>query len=182
MTHTQQIIQDAIEGGYDKNHGTKEYKRNPLELVRYVVRKVRRFFTTRKQTDWSAINTTCTTADTVNLSQLKKLVSDLESRNLNGLANELGITKEGVHRLIKLLDGVQHTKNGSGQYSSETISLVKDAVLKERILKQTTIQFASPQLWTKIKSQPTSKHWKMNAYGMKVTDAPCVVNVTGITS
>jgi hypothetical protein len=167
MNNTQQIIQDAIEK-CEKNHGTKEYKRNLLELVRYVARKVKGFFTIKKQAVSYATSTTSNSTNTVDFSAMKKLMQDLESHNLSGLANELGITKEGVHRLIKLLDGVPLTKNGSGQYSSETISLVRDAIQKERILKQTTIQFASPRLWTKTKSQPTSKHWKMNAYGTKV--------------
>ena len=114
------------------------------------------------------------------LSAMRKLEKNLEHLNLSGLANSLGTTKEGVQRLIWLLEDARNTNNGSEVYSSETISLVRNALLKERILKQTTILLDSPLSWTKKESLPTSRQWKMNDYGIKTMDEPFVVNVTGI--
>jgi hypothetical protein len=112
------------------------------------------------------------------LSVMKKLEDTSE---INLLARELGITKEGVHRLIWLLGDVQNIKDGSGQYSSETISLVKNALLRERILRQTTIQLNFQPLWINTKLQPTNKHWIANNYGMKIMEGHFVASVTGET-
>src|SRR3990167_1435892 len=88
-----------------------------------------RSISTGNSTLSSAEDTTGTSLNMAGFSQMKKLVKNLELPNLNGLAKELGITKEGVQRLIWLLGDVRNTKDGSGAYSSETISLVRSAVL-----------------------------------------------------
>lgn len=104
-----------------------------------------------------------------------------EPLNLDGLANVLGITKGGVTRLIWLLEDVQNTKDGSGQYSSETISLARNALLKERILKQTTFPLDTPPLLKKNELQLTKEQWHVSDYGIKVMDAPYVGGVTEVT-
>lgn len=111
---------------------------------------------------------------------ITKLRKDLELHNLDGLARELGITKEGVRRLIWSLGAVLGTKNGSEIYSSETILLVKNALQKERILKQTITLLDFQPLLTKKILVPMNKQWRVNGYGIKVMDAPCVVNAIAI--
>lgn len=110
--------------------------------------------------------------------QTKKQRGISKLLNLNGLANELGITKEGVIRLIWLLEDARSTNNGSEVYSSETILRVKNALLKERILKQTTTRLDSPLLWMKKESQPTSRRWCVKDYGIKIMVEPYVKSAT----
>ena len=109
---------------------------------------------------------------------IKKVNKILEHRSLSGLANDLGITKEGVQRLIWLLGDAQNTRNGSELSSSKMTSLVRNAILRERILKLTTIQFDLQPLLTKKELTPTSEQWRVNAYGIKRMGEPYVGNVT----
>jgi len=153
------------------------------ELRRFVgvelaKRRAKEYFATTNMTSTSATDTTCNLKLTDIRSAIKKLDKDLERLNLDGLAKDLGITKEGAMRLIWLFADVRNTKDGSGKYSKETISLVKNAVLEERILKLTTIPSGFQPLLTKKKLRPTSKHWKMHGYGIRKMDERSAVNVT----
>ena len=173
-----EIIQKAIEGGWDDLP-----KGDTIELCKesVITATVQPKLTTTKLLKlWSVLDIIGTSKNTEESSVTKKHNNVSKPLNLNGLANTLGITKEGVTRLIWLLEDARSIKDGSGQYSSETISLVKNALLKERILKQTTSLLDSPLSWTKKESQHTSKQWRVKDYGIKTMDAPFVVNVIGV--
>ncbi len=157
--------------------GTKVKGLNLLENAMHVVGLTPVYSLHESSTTQSAINTTGTLNYMVVSSLRKKLK---QTPNVHSLAKDLGITKEGVHRLIWLLGDVRNTKNGSGQYSSETISLVRSALQKERILKQTTSQFATPLSLTKNESQLTNKDWGVKGYGISTMGEHYVVNATGI--
>lgn len=164
----------------DTYRGIKASVLHLCESVMLVIHPTNESSLLRNTESTYATSTTSILKSTDVFLAIKKLEKILEQRNLNGLEKSLGITKEGVMRLIWLLEGVRHTRNGSGVYSSETISLVKSALLKERILKQTTFRYDFQQLWTKKKSQPTKRRWLVNGYGIRKMDAHSVVNATAI--
>lgn len=185
------IIKKAIEGGwkelpkgdtidlcqgYMESRGIRVKNMPSQELVIFALAN-QKFTSIKVLKSLFAQGITGILRNMVTFFQMKRLVKNLKLHNQNGLAEKLGITKGGVSRLIWLLDDVRNTKNGSGQFSSEMISLVRDALLKERILKQTTSLLDMQPSLTKNESQPTNKQWRVSGYGMKVMDAPYVGGV-----
>lgn len=111
------------------------------------------------------------------LARMKQELSSIEL-DLNGLADDLQITKEAVQRLIWLLDDARDTNNGLERYSPETITHVKNALYAERILKRITIQPALQPSWMKSELPATNRQWRVNDYGIRPMAAPSVVNAT----
>lgn len=140
------------------------------------VSQIGRFFSGKNSASTYAVGTIGTLESSDILLVIKKLEQVLENPSLNGLAKDLGITKEGVLRLIWSLGGVQNIKDGSGAYSSEMISLVRNAVLKERISRQTISLLDLQPSLMKEESQLTNKQWRVNVYGTKIMAGHCAVN------
>lgn len=111
---------------------------------------------------------------------IRKLNRTLKPLNLDGLANDLGITREGVTRLIWLLGDARDTNNGLERYSKETIIRVKNALYEERILKQTTTPLDFQPSWTKSELLLTKKQWRASVYGIQRMVERSVVNATAI--
>lgn len=109
---------------------------------------------------------------------IQKLKAISDDPNQNGLAKHLGITREGVQRLIWSLEGALNISNGSELSSLEMTSLVRNAVLKERILKQTTTLLNTQLSLTKKELKPTSRLWIVPAYGIQKMEGHYVGNVT----
>lgn len=159
-------------------YGIKENVLRRLEVA-WLVGDLTAVFSKRKSSASTYAINTITTLRSMDISlATKKLENSLKHHSLNGLANELGITKEGAQRLIWLFADARDTNNGSEKYSEKTILLVKNALFAERILKQTTIQFASPLLWMKNELPPTKWQWRVNDYGIKKMAEPFVGNAT----
>lgn len=142
-------------------------------LVDYLTRES---ISTKNTVTTSATNTTGILKSTDIFLAIQKLNKSLDNRNLNGLAKRLGITKEGVQRLIWLLGDVQNTRNGLGLSLSEMISLVRNAVLRERILKQTTTLLNTRLSLMKKELQLTRKQLIVPAYGIQKTGERYVGN------
>lgn len=155
--------------------GIKEKIGNLAESVIFVI-AIQKYISIKLSKPLYVASTTGTLKNTDVSLQMKKVVQTLKYLNLDGLANKLGITKEGVTRLIWLLGDARNTNNGSEPYSSEMILLVKNALLKERILKQTTFLLDSQPSLMKKESQHTSKHWNVKDYGIQRMVAHSVVN------
>lgn len=162
--------------------GIKGSVLNRLENVMLVELLTREFLWPKSMDSMSVTSTIGTLKATDVFLAEKNLNKILKQLNLNGLAKELGITKEGVQRLIWLLGDVQNIRNGSGIYSSETILLVKNALQKERILKQTITPLDSQLLWMKKESLPTNRRWRVNDYGIKTMDGHFVGSVIEVTA
>lgn len=193
-----EIIQKAIQGGWNyliaipkadtiliwlhqkaQYLGIKESVLNRLENVMLAAILAHASSLVKSTTTMSAINTTGI-SNSMDISlAIQRLQKNLKQLNLDGLAKSLGIIKESVTRLIWLLGDVRNTSNGSGLYSSEMTSLVRNAVLKERILKQTITPLDFQSSWTKKESEPTSKQWRVNDYGIKKMEGHFVGSVTG---
>lgn len=160
--------------------GIRESVMHHLESVMLVA------LLTKEFSKHESMGSTYVTATTTNLlstevfSQMNRLEKTLQHLNLSGLANRLGITKEGVTRLIWWLEGVLATRSGSERYSQEMITLVGNALLEERILKQTITQLDLQPLLTKKESQLTKQHLIAYGYGIQKMDAHYVVSATGI--
>lgn len=176
----EQAIKKAIEGGW------KELpKRDTIDTClgnATFAKATPKFTSIQKLEHWFAVNITGTSKSLEEYFLMKNVKKISKLLNLNGLANDLGITKEGVTRLIWLLDDVRNTKHGSEAYSSETISLVKNALLKERILKQTTTLLDLQPSLTKNESQPTSKEWTVKDYGIKTMEGHFVESAIEVTA
>lgn len=131
-------------------------------------------------TSTSVTDTDGTLRSSAVCSAMQKLMNDYEHLNLNGLAEDLGITKEGVQRLIWLCADASDIKGGSRKYSPEMITHVRNALYAERILKQTTFRLASLQSWTKKELPLTKLQWLAPDYGIRTMGVPSVVNATAI--
>lgn len=138
-------------------------------------------FSNRKSTVSTSVTVTTGTLRCTDISYLmKRLNSDLSLLNPSGLADTLGITKEGATRLIWLCVDARNTSNGSSKYSAETILRARNALYVERILKQTTSPYALLPSWMKKELPPTKQPWYPTAYGIRTMVAPYVVNATAI--
>lgn len=112
-----------------------------LEVARLAADLTDEYFERGRSRSTSATATTTTLNTTAAFSAMQKLKQNSPLHSLDGLANKLGITKEGALRLIWLCADALDTNSGSEKYSEETITLVKNALFVERILKQTTLNF-----------------------------------------
>lgn len=187
-------IEKAISGLYRKvlpflyiwyaviglSRGIKVSELRLYASARLVLREVAECSEIANTTSTSATATPTTFDATAVFSAIQRLKTDYGLLNLDGLANDLGITKADVTTLIKLCADAPVTRDGSRQYSPETITLVKNALFAARISKQTTSQYALPPSWMKNELSVTSKQWPRSAYGMSRMAAPSVVNVTAM--
>jgi hypothetical protein len=183
MIHIEQAIKEAVEkiAAFPKRDIIRQWFRGIKENVLRQYENVRlaRLLTDvySSTTGTSSATATTTTFDATAVSSaIQKLAADSEHLSQSGLAADLGITREGVQRLIWLCADAQDTSNGSKTYSEETITRVKNALYAERILKQTTFRFASPQSLMKNELLPTKQQWRVNGYGISPTVARSVVN------
>lgn len=181
ITNEQELIECAIDIWNKikrKSRGIKENVLLRLGSARFVAYLTRGYSFSENSASTYATGTISSLRATDVSSAIQRLERTLESLNLNGLAKELGITKEGVQRLIWLLGDARSTRNGSGQYSRETISRVKSALLEERILKQTTILLDSQLSLMKKELEPTNQHWRVKDYGTSGMVEPFVNSAT----
>lgn len=188
LTSAEDAIEQAIEGliAFPKRatikvwYGIKVSGLRLYGVVKRVVDRIRGYSNQENMASTYAISTITTLQPMDVFLAIKKLEKNLEHLNLSGLANDLGITKEGVMRLIWLCADARNINNGSEPFSSEMISLVKNAVLRERILKLTTIPLDSQRLWMKKESEPTKMQWRVNGYGIQKMGAHYVGSATAI--